>query len=189
MAECRASRFLPLFLPLSLLGSVLGTPAAAAAQEEPRPPACQEEVHRAFDYWAGDWRVRNPAGEEVGRNQVAVISGGCGLLEQWTAADGTTGKSLNFVDPALGRWRQVWVGEGGQILDLSGDPVDGVMTLEGDREGPRGPVRDRIRWIPRSEGVVEQLWEMSRDGGETWSTAFQGFYEPVSTGDAPGVPR
>lgn len=53
------------------------------------------------------------------------------------------------------------------------------MTLYGDREGEDGPIRDRIRWTDLGDGRVEQRWDVSADGGETWSTVFLGFYEPA----------
>jgi hypothetical protein len=174
----------PVTLPLILLMALLplvATPAAGRAQDAPpRPPACQDETFRAFDYWVGEWVVRNGEGREVGRNRISVVSGGCGLLEEWTSAAGGTGRSLNFFEPASGDWRQVWVGAGGSLLDLRGGLDDGVMTLEGESVSPEGPVLNRISWIPRDRGVVEQLWEISSDGGTTWRVAFQGFYEPAA---------
>lgn len=163
---------------LLLLPALLVSPPASRAQQAP-PPACQDEAFRDFDYWVGSWVVRNGQGQEVGRNRISVISAGCGLLEEWEARSGGTGKSLNFFEPSTGDWRQVWVGAGGSILDLRGGLVDGVMTLTGESQSPRGPVLNRIRWIPRDGGVVEQLWELSTDGGESWTTSFQGFYEPA----------
>lgn len=177
-ASVRRAAPAAVFLPwAAALGLTLLASTAAAQQPGP-PPACQDPIHRAFDYWAGEWLVRNTDGDEIGRNRITVISGGCGLLEEWTSGTGSTGKSLNFHDPARDAWRQVWVGQGGQVLDLAGGPVDGVMTLEGVSPGPDGPLNNRIRWIPREGGAVEQLWEQSSDG-ETWQTVFRGIYEPV----------
>lgn len=153
-------------------------PARAAAQSPPTP--CADDAFRAFDYWTGDWVVRNAEGAEVGRNTVSRRSNGCALLEEWRAANGPTGTSLNFYDPADGKWRQEWVGGGGQLLHLVGGPVEGVMTLEGRRETPRGAVQDRIQWIPLDDGRVEQRWEISTDAGSTWQLAFQGYYERAS---------
>jgi hypothetical protein len=36
------------------------------------------------------------------------------------------------------------------------------------------------------DGRVEQRWDQSSDGGETWATGFRGFYERVKTGEAGG---
>ena len=35
---------------------------------------------------------------------------------------------------------------------------------------------DEIRWEPLEGGDVRQVWRSSRDGGETWSVAFDGRY-------------
>lgn len=172
----RLSRLLT--APLLAAALTLGV-GDLAAQQPQGPPPCEGAEFDAFDYWAGHWSVRNAEGQEVGRNRISHISGGCGLLEEWESSTGNTGKSLNFYEPSSGDWRQVWVGAGGSILDLRGGPIDGVMTLESEGPDPRGEmVRQRIRWIPREGGVVEQLWEMARGDGE-WSVAFQGFYHPI----------
>jgi hypothetical protein len=38
------------------------------------------------------------------------------------------------------------------------------------------PPIQRITWAPQADGSVRQLWESSKDGGRTWSTAFDGKY-------------
>jgi hypothetical protein len=146
--------------------------------QQPSPPGCADDVHHAFDYWIGAWVVRDSTGTELGRNTITSVSDGCALLEEWESASGGSGRSLTFVERPTGEWRQVWIGGDGGALDLRGVPEDGVMVLSGDRQGRAGPVRDRVRWIPREDGKVEQLWESSTDEGATWSVVFRGFYEP-----------
>lgn len=34
----------------------------------------------------------------------------------------------------------------------------------------------RIVWTPRDDGKVRQLWELSRDHGETWNVIYDGLY-------------
>jgi hypothetical protein len=36
------------------------------------------------------------------------------------------------------------------------------------------------------DGRVEQRWDQSSVGGETWATGFRGFYERVKAGEAGG---
>lgn len=170
-------------LEMSVTVCLSGTFAARPTGAQQSPGAkCAAEAFHAFDYWAGTWIVRNAKGNEVGRSHVSRVSDGCAVLEQWSGSDGTTGTSINYYSTADSLWRQVWVGGGGQILNLSGRPADRVMTLGDIRESPQGRVMDRIRWIPRAGSKVEQLWEISTDGGKTWRTAFQGFYEPDTGG-------
>jgi hypothetical protein len=161
------------------LAFVLAGRGATSAQQKPKSP-CVGAAFHAFDYWVGHWVVRDAKGAVVGHSHVSSVSDGCAVLEQWTDASGGTGTSINFFTPADSTWRQVWVGGGGLILHLEGNPNAGVMALEDSRKTRTGAaVMDRIRWIPRDSGRVEQLWETSTDGGASWKASFQGFYVPV----------
>ncbi len=64
----------------------------------------------------------------------------------------------------------------GLYLRLSGGRQGESMVLSGERETPDGEVVDRITWSPLGHGEVRQLWEVSRDGGVSWSTVFDGTY-------------
>lgn len=154
-----------------------GAPSAAAPERPPIGPACQADALREFDFWLGEWRVTNAAGQEVGRNHITQVSDGCALLEEWTAAGGGTGTSLNTYDPATGHWNQYWVGGGGTRLHLEGGLDGESMSMSGRRMTNNGEIIDRITWTPLPDGRVEQRWDQSSDGGETWTTGFQGFYE------------
>jgi hypothetical protein len=151
--------------------------ASAPAQQSPPPAACTAPEHMQFDFWAGDWNVFNPQGQQIGTNRISRVSGGCALLEEWQAAKGPGGKSINFYDAADGRWHQVWVGGDGTVLRIAGSLQEGAMQLMGeDRKTPKGTVRDRITWTPQPDGAVEQRWDLSTDGGTTWTTGFVGYY-------------
>lgn len=57
--------------------------------------------------------------------------------------------------------------------------------------GPSLNFRARIRWTPREDGTVRQLWEISRDGGESREALLEGIYHPArGSGDGrpPGAP-
>lgn len=136
---------------------------------------CSAAEHREFDFWIGEWEVRDPSGGVAGHNTIERVANGCGLLEQWRGASGRTGVSLNWYEPRTGEWYQTWVGLG-LYLRLSGGLEEGKMVLSGEREERRGAVLDRIVWTPREDGRVRQLWQLSRDGGGSWETVFDGFY-------------
>ncbi len=161
-------------LPI-LLTAVVVHAREVTAQESP-PPACAGPEFHQFDFWIGSWDV-TAQDRVVGHNDIVPFAGGCGLLENWTAGDGSGGKSINAWRPTEKRWTQHWVGAGGTILDLSGGLVDGRMVLSGPaRQTPNGPVLDRITWIPVSPDTVRQIWDLSTDEGTNWRTVFSGTY-------------
>lgn len=57
--------------------------------------ACNSPAQRQFDFWLGDWEVRDPDGQLVGRNRIRRVVGGCGLREEWRGKSGLVGTSLN----------------------------------------------------------------------------------------------
>jgi hypothetical protein len=137
---------------------------------------CSADEYRQFDFWVGEWEVKNGADAVVGTNVITRVANGCGVHEYWRGASGGSGTSINWYDQRTGKWHQVWVGLG-LYLDLSGGIESGKMVLAGERETPEGVVIDRIVWTPLDDGRVRQLWEMSSDGGETWAQQFDGMYE------------
>jgi len=160
----------------ALLLAAMTLHAREAAAQQPAQAACTEPEFHQFDFWIGTWAVSSQ-GAPAGRNTIVPFADGCALLENWTGADGSSGKSINVWRPTERRWTQHWVGSGGSILDLAGGLVDGRMVLTGAiRQTPKGPVMDRITWTPVSPNEVRQVWELSADNGATWSSVFDGTY-------------
>ncbi|MGH9750651.1 MAG: hypothetical protein ACRD6R_12090 [Candidatus Polarisedimenticolia bacterium] len=148
-----------------------------AAASAPDPPPCSAPEFRQFDFWIGDWEVHAPDGRLAGINRIETILGGCALQERWTGSGPGRGTSLNFFEPAAGRWNQVWIDNEGMVLRLGGGLRSGRMILEGEIPGgPGRPVRHRITWTPLDGGRIRQRWESSSDAGATWTTLFDGHY-------------
>src|SRR5436190_7905460 len=109
--------------PAALVALTLFAPSVGA--QSAAPPAgkavaapCQADLNRRrFDFWIGEWNVETRAGQPAGKSSVERVSGGCGLLENWTAPNGSTGKSLNTYNPEVGRWQQFWVGQFGAVTE------------------------------------------------------------------------
>lgn len=170
---------------------MLGAPAmrvldSIAAQYELPPrsagsPACAAAMYRAFDFWLGTWDVFGPAGAAAGRNVITRAHGGCAILESYVGGGGYTGQSINAYDVSRERWQQTWTDNSGLLLLLEGgSPRPGVMALEGTRRDAQGrAVRDRITWTANADGSVRQHWESSTDGGDAWTTTFDGRYVRV----------
>jgi len=157
-------------------GSFAQSPSPAAPKPSPSAPPCSTAEHRQFDFWVGDWNVRDPQGQFAGTNLITKEFGGCVLQEHWVAGN-MQGGSFNIYSPGSRQWHQTWVDSNGTLLVLDGEFKEGKMTLRG--EGKRGdrPIQHRISWEPLPDGRVRQFWEASSDEGKTWNVAFDGFYE------------
>jgi len=160
----------------------LGVAPALRAQEAEQAPPCSLEEHRQFDFWIGEWEVVNTADDQVvGQNTISPVMNGCALEENWVGGQGGKGTSLNVYNAASGSWHQTWISDTGTFLLLAGGWKDGSMVLQGEMTGAGGgKVMHRIAWTPGESGEVRQIWEFSRDGGEAWTTAFDGTYRPKS---------
>jgi hypothetical protein len=146
----------------------------------PGPKPCTAPEYRQFDFWMGNWDVKDPQGKVVGTNRITREYDGCVLQEHWEARgpQKQTGSSFNTWNAPARQWHQTWVDSTGGFLLLDGGLVDGAMVLVGEmpaRVGT-GRVRHRITFTPLPAGTVRQFWESSRDGGKTWTVTFDGLY-------------
>ncbi len=160
-----------------LLLTLLASQAAAAQGSPSREAACLAPEHRQFDFWIGEWDVQLPNGKPAGINRIEPILGGCALQESWTGVGGLAGHSYNVYDRSRKLWHQTWVDAQGSLLQLEGGFAENRMTLQGEtRDSAGAPVKNRITWTPGGPDRLRQLWEVSTDGGKTWSVAFDGRY-------------
>ena len=162
-------------LLLCALLAVAGA-SPALAQETQKAPPCASAEYRQFDFWLGEWEVT--AGDKTaGTNTIRVVLDSCVVTESWESSNGQfAGKSFNRYDAASGQWEQTWVDNQGGVLKLAGGLVDGKMVLTGNTAVRSDAVTDRITWTPNPDGTVRQLWEKTKDGGTTWTIAFDGLY-------------
>lgn len=142
--------------------------------------ACDVPERRQFDFWLGEWEVRDPEGRLAGRNSISSLFDGCALREEWRGKSGHRGTSLNAWSPARGTWHQTWVDGSGMLLLLEGGLRDGAMVMEGEAAFPGEPsrvVRHRISWsrIDEDPDRLRQHWEVAAEGG-AWETVFDGRY-------------
>ena len=142
------------------------------------PPAspCSSAESSQFDFWVGDWDVRDPSGQIAGRSRVSKILDGCVIFEEWTGLGegrGFDGKSVSSYRSSEAGWRQTWVDNSGKHVDLrGGSPRTGFMSLNGEviRSGRR--LLTRLSWTAEANGV-RQVFESSEDAGATWKTVFE----------------
>lgn len=154
---------------------------AQAAPQAPPPPgtACDAiaEAHR-FDFWVGRWRV-TPAVTDtlvVGQSEVQRVSGGCALLENWHAARGYEGKSLNAYNRDLGEWQQFWVGDPGGTTPYLESHWEGATLVFLSRADS---VVNRLSFTPLDDSTVRQFGQRSVNGGKTWIAQYDFHYHRV----------
>ncbi len=157
---------------------VLLSPPLISAQES------QEDLvkkYHQFDFWLGSWEVYKYGTDTlVGQSNIESIIDGLGLLENYTVHKGKyQGKSLNKYNPAKKRWEQYWIDNSGLTLFLSGGLKEGKMVLDDAEHGDEAAGLNRITWEKTGNGSVRQTWNISMDGGQSWSVAFDGEYKPV----------
>lgn len=132
--------------------------------------------YRQFDFWLGDWNVFNPAGKQVGTNQVLMLEDGCIIEENWTNAQGHTGKSFNFYNPVTKKWHQSYMDDTGDNWMMDGEYKDGVLRYEGMIFSPGSKVLVRMNFYNLGADKVRQTAETSSDEGKTWTPVWDGMY-------------
>ena len=158
---------------------------AVQAAAQPAPPAtppqpdCTAEVHRQFDFWVGEWDVVPTGaalkpGQKPSSNVIQRAHAGCVLVENWTAATGGTGMSVNIYDRSRGQWHQTWVDSSGGVHDYWGNLVGNAMVFHGSMPVPTSPelrLHVRLTFSRLGPDRVRQLSErLNADG--TWSVNY-----------------
>jgi len=175
---------------LAGMGAVLVSAVTLRAQ-----PACGSDPgYGALDFWLGDWNVY--ADDRLdGTNHIEKILDGCAVVENWSDAGGSHGKSLFFYNRFTKAWKQVWIPEGGPVKEKLrvADPAPGAVRFQGRvTVGPAATVLDRTTLTPLPDHRVRQVIEISRDEGKTWRVGFDAVYVPADAGGpgpATGPPR
>lgn len=140
-------------------------------------PCQYNDAARQFDFWVGEWEVKTQQGQNAGTNAIQKLENGCLLLENWTGSLGGTGKSINFYDNSIKKWRQIWVDSSGNSTLYTGEFKDGSMRYETesvDNDGKKQLLR--LTFTPLEKNKVRQYGESSDDSGKTWKTTFDYVY-------------
>ena len=179
-------RFKHLRMALAALGIAFTVPVVAVpSATTPTSPHCSAAEYRQLDFWIGDWDTFEtgvPGGPSVARARVEPIAQGCAIHELYEQVDGLVGDSILSYDPVRKQWQQTWVTNRGSIMVLWGKFKDGALVLEGEvhlRDGKSA--MQRITWKAQDDGVRESA-VLSKDGGKTWTPAFDVLFRKRGTG-------
>ena len=130
--------------------------------------ACALDEDRQFDFWLGSWSYRQP-NAFPGANEITKEGGGCLVEEHFSDQSGTRGRSVSLFSRADRQWHQTYIDTRGGRLVLVGTLLDGRMIL---LESPTS----RYVWEVRDANTVRYAGELSRDGGQTWTSGFEAVY-------------
>lgn len=164
---------------LSLANREEFTALVMQAAQNARPCEFADEYGQ-LDFWVGDWDVYTKSGQLAGHNTITKDIHSCAVFENWRSArsSGMTGKSMNFYNPATGKWEQQWVGDDGGLIQMSADFDGTAMHFSGEHIELTGDVKKmRMTLTPLENGHVRQFIEESLDGGQTWYVWFEGIYK------------
>jgi tetratricopeptide (TPR) repeat protein len=154
----------------------------ATAMDQQRRPCIYSAEARQFDFWIGEWDVLNLQGQRAGKSVIQQVSGGCGVLENWTDAFGNEGKSVNFYDANTKKWHQYWIGTRGGPLRFSGVYKDNAMRYEGEPATVNGSMTlSRMTFFNLDANTVRQFVEQSIDDGKTWTVTYDFKYVRKTT--------
>jgi hypothetical protein len=129
---------------------------------------CSLPEDAQFDFWIGNWSYRQP-NAFPGANEITKESGGCLIEEHFSDASGTRGRSVSLFSRADRQWHQTYIDTQGGRLVLVG-------TLDGGRMVLLESATSRYVWEVRDANTIRYAGELSRDGGQTWTSGFEGVY-------------
>jgi hypothetical protein len=140
-------------------------------------PCLTRAESRRFDFWVGEWEVKNAQGQPAGQSSVQRLLEGCALYENWTDLQGGGGKSLNSYNTDVKQWQQFWTDQYGRVTEYrESEWVDGSLRFTAKQIMPKGPAVLHMTFTPVNADVVRQFGEMSVDGGKSWTPTFDLYY-------------
>jgi len=153
--------------------------AQPAAPPPPRDLAAvcdmRAENHQ-LDFWLAKWDVYD-RDERVAESTIEKQPGSCSILQSYAQVDGYSGRSINFYDAALKKWRQTWIDSNGAVGEFTGEPRPGEMVFTGETHRADGSrVHRRMTLGLHRDGSVRQHSLASSDGGATWKPHYDFTY-------------
>lgn len=160
----------------ALLVALASHTAAPSQRQTPQKDCSSRPESRQLDFWAGEWDV-TAQGQTIASSRIERAVGDCVILENYSQPDGYNGRSINFYDASLGRWRQTWADSVGGASEFNGVYKDSAMRFEGETHLADGRrILRRMTVTKLGPDRVRQRSERSADGGKTWALAYDFLY-------------
>lgn len=154
--------------------AILGISNASIAAD----PVCAKNVspYRDLDFLIGKWNFFTEEGKLIANQTYHKKEKGCLILEEWKTISGETGTGMNFYDPEIKKWRQVWMSPRFYI-DYSGNlDESGNWVLEGRIYPNNGEPSSSVRGIytRNEDGSITKEFLKYDDKDEIWKQFFIG---------------
>lgn len=141
----------------------------------PGTASCAGPGYHGADFLVGEWRVDAANGLELGHSSITRELSNCLLLEQFATPKGNRAKAFLSFGRATATWTRTYMDSEGQRIFSRGTVAGGSLVLTGANEG----TLTRITWTKMESGRLEQVWDVSNDGGTTWSFDQKLVYVPA----------
>ena len=151
---------------------------SAKNTSEQAGPVCGEnrQPYRDLDFLVGRWEFFTMDGHKIADQTYSQKEQGCLVLEDWSTVTGETGTGMNFVDPATGKWRQVWMSPRFHIDYSGGLTQKGDFVLEGHMYPNNGQPASKIKGIysKQADGSVTKEFLQYDENAKEWKRFFMG---------------
>jgi hypothetical protein len=137
--------------------------------------ACSTAPYHAADFLLGEWMIRTPGGDYVGKTELTPQLSNCLLQQTTKGRDGYEAKAFLAYGRLVALWRLTHVGSDGERLFLSGTAGAGTLVLQGSEIVGGVPSLVRLTYTAVDGDRLSQRWERSTNNGTTW--------EPTATFD------
>lgn len=129
--------------------------------------ACSSAEDDEFDFWLGSWNwTQGSLGGAT--NQITKEGNGCLIEEHYRDPAGVTGRSVSLLSRIDNQWHQTYIDSQGSRYVLVGERDGRRMVLERASE--------RWVWDPLDPATIHFYAERTSDGGQTWTSLFDGRY-------------
>jgi len=159
---------------------VVGQSAVKSSELQKVMPCHGSKEAHEFDFWIGEWEVKNASGAIAGSSSITQILDECVIFESWTSAPPNlySGKSFNLFNSITGKWQQTWVDDKGGVTEyINGVYTDNKMILV--TKPDKNNKMLRMTFFNMNPDLVRQFGETSADGGITWAPSFNLFYNRI----------
>ena len=172
------------------LVAIVGTLSITRSSSAQSLVRCGEAPARAFDFWVGDWNIRQKILREDGtylelpaKTSVSVALDGCVLIEYWEGEvqffwermekpELIKAISVRAYEPRTRKWYIHWMDTRSRHFDTHyvGDFTDSRGEFYREWRTPEGTRIGRITFSNVSPDSVSWSLAVSSDGRQSWTT-------------------